>query len=177
MGVHQLYDHHANHHQVPGFLFPRLRSLLADAGLPGLLDRGVGRDRARARGARLSPMVVPFADFVCHQAIANVSHGTRYAVVPDGIARYARGDYGRPAAPIDETVLSRIDAAASRQPPAEPSPPQLDELRKTHGPLSDDDLLIAAMFGPEELHALQESRQAHGRARREPVSPIPLSPN
>src|SRR2546430_9364576 len=48
-------------------------------------------------------MVSPFSQYVMTQAVLNVLHGDRYAIIPDEIRRYVLGHYGRPAAPIDRS--------------------------------------------------------------------------
>ena len=75
--------------------------------------------------------------------------------------KYALGYYGRLAAPIEPNVLDRV--AGREEPvtarPGELIPPALGRVRAERGPFaSDDDLLLAVFYGPEEYGRLVAAR-------------------
>ena len=155
------YDPFHYEHQVPGGMISNLRSQLRDIGLAHRLDE-ILEEAARVRAELGYPIVVsPFAQFVITQAVLNVVQGERYATVPDEVRKYALGYYGRLAAPIEPNVLDRV--AGREQPvtarPGELIPPALGRVRAERGPFaSDDDLLLAVFYGPEEYGRLVAAR-------------------
>ena len=52
-------------------------------------------------------LVSPFAQYLVTQATLNVVQGERYKTIPDEIKNYARGYYGRLAAPLSADFLER----------------------------------------------------------------------
>ena len=155
------YDPFHYEHQVPGGMISNLRSQLRDIGLAHRLDE-ILEEAARVRAELGYPIVVsPFAQFVVTQAVLNVVQGERYATVPDEVRKYALGYYGRLAAPIEPNVLDRV--AGREEPvtarPGELIPPALGRVRAERGPFaSDDDLLLAVFYGPEEYGRLVAAR-------------------
>ena len=155
------YDPFHYEHQVPGGMISNLRSQLRDTGLAHRLDE-ILEEAARVRAELGYPIVVsPFAQFVITQAVLNVVQGERYATVPDEVRKYALGYYGRLAAPIEPNVLDRV--AGREEPvtarPGELIPPALGRARAERGPFaSDDDLLLAVFYGPEEYGRLIAAR-------------------
>lgn len=155
------YDPFHYQHQVPGGMISNLRSQLRDIGLEHRLE-AILEEAARVRAELGYPIVVsPFAQFVITQAVLNVVQGERYATVPDEVRKYALGYYGRLAAPIEPNVLDRV--AGRGQPvtarPGELIPPALDRVRAARGPFaSDDDLLLAVFYGPQEYGRLVRAR-------------------
>jgi oxaloacetate decarboxylase alpha subunit len=108
------------------------------------------------------PIIVsPFAQFVVTQAVLNVVQGERYATVPDEVRKYTLGYYGELAAPIDPNVLDRI-AGKGRPVTARPGDllaPALERVRRERGPFaSDDDLLLATFYSPEQYAKLVAAR-------------------
>ena len=55
-------------------------------------------------------VMTPFSQIVLTQAVMNVAHKQRYAVIPDEVIRYAFGKFGRPNIPIAPEVMDRIDS-------------------------------------------------------------------
>lgn len=155
------YDPFHYEHQVPGGMISNLKSQLADLGLGHRLDE-ILDEAARVRRDLGYPIVVsPFAQFVVTQAVLNVVQGERYRTVPDEVRKYALGYYGELAAPIVPNVLDRI--VRREQPvtarPGELLAPGIERVRRERGPFaSDDDLLLAAFYGPEQYDALVAAR-------------------
>jgi len=106
-------------------------------------------------------MVSPFSQFVATQAALNVIQGERYATVPDEIRKYALGYYGQLAAPVDPNVLDRI---VGKEQPVTARPggllaPALERVRRERGPFaSDEDLLLAVFYNPEQYAKLVAAR-------------------
>jgi oxaloacetate decarboxylase alpha subunit len=155
------YDPFHYAHQVPGGMISNLRSQLADIGLAHRLEE-ILEEAARVRQELGYPIVVsPFAQFVITQAVLNVVGGERYATVPDEVRKYALGYYGELAAPVDPGVLDRIvgRAAPVTARPGDLLSPAVERLRRERGPFaSDDDLLLAAFYNPEQHASLVAAR-------------------
>ncbi|MFZ1059944.1 MAG: pyruvate carboxylase subunit B [Candidatus Rokuibacteriota bacterium] len=155
------YDPFHYEHHVPGGMISNLRSQLRDIGLEHRLDE-ILEEAARVRQELGYPIVVsPFAQFVVTQAVLNVVQGERYRTVPDEVRKYALGYYGELAAPIDPDVLDRI--VGKEQPvtarPGELLAPALERVRRERGPFaSDDDLLLAVFYNPEQYVKLVNAR-------------------
>lgn len=155
------YDPFHYEHQIPGGMISNLKSQLRDIDLEHRLDE-ILEESARVRRELGYPiMVSPFSQFVVTQAVLNVIQGERYTTVPDEIRRYALGYYGQLAAPIDPTVLDRI--VGKEQPvtarPGELLAPALERVRRERGPFaSDDDLLLAVFYNPEQYGKLVHAR-------------------
>jgi len=155
------YDPFHYEHQVPGGMISNLRSQLAELGIGHRLDQ-ILEEAARVRCELGYPIIVsPFAQFVITQAVLNVVQGTRYAVVPDEVRKYALGYYGELAAPLAPEVADRItrgeEPVAVR--PGELLAPALARVRAERGPFaSDDDLLLATFYSREQYTSLVRSR-------------------
>lgn len=155
------YDPFHYEHQIPGGMISNLKSQLRDIGLEHRLDE-ILEESARVRRELGYPiMVSPFSQFVATQAVLNVIRGERYATVPDEIGKYVLGHYGQLAAPVDPNVLDRI--AGKEQPvkarPGELLAPALERVRRERGPFaSDDDLLLAVFYNPEQYSKLVAAR-------------------
>jgi oxaloacetate decarboxylase alpha subunit len=155
------YDLFHYEHQVPGGMISNLRSQLRDIGLEHRLEQ-ILEEAARVRRELGYPIIVsPFAQFVVTQAVLNVVSGERYGTVPDEVRKYALGYYGELAAPVDPNVLDRV--AGREQPvtvrPGDLLPPRVERARRELGPFdSDDDLLLAIFYTPEQYAALIDAR-------------------
>jgi oxaloacetate decarboxylase alpha subunit len=155
------YDPFHYEHQVPGGMISNLRSQLQDVGLSHRLDE-ILEEAARVRQELGYPIVVsPFAQFVITQAVLNTVQGERYATVPDEVRKYVLGYYGALAAPVDPNVLDRITGgeAPVTARPGDLLPPAVERVRRERGPFaSDDDLLLAAFYNPEQYASLLVAR-------------------
>ena len=135
-------------HQVAGGVMTTLRRQLAELGLPGRVDE-VMEEVTRVRAELGYPiMVTPFPQMVIGQALANVvsggRDGGRYEQVPDQVIRYVLGTFGKPTAPVEPWVLSRVlYRPRARELAAEPPPLSVAELRARFGArVPDEELLL-----------------------------------
>jgi oxaloacetate decarboxylase alpha subunit len=155
------YDLFHYEHQVPGGMISNLRSQLRDLGLEHRLEE-ILEEAAQVRRDLGYPIIVsPFAQFVVTQAVLNVVGGERYATVPDEVRKYVLGYYGELAAPVEPKVLDRV--AGRDQPvtarPGELLRPGVERARRELGPFaSDDDLLLAIFYTPDQYAALLDAR-------------------
>ncbi|MGH7661280.1 MAG: pyruvate carboxylase subunit B, partial [Vulcanimicrobiaceae bacterium] len=111
-------------HQVPGGMKTNFEFQLREAGMIGKLDE-VLHECAKIRAELGWPiMITPFSQLVGTQAVFNVLHGKRYAIVPDEVKKYALGYFGKLVAPIDPNVLDRIVENGSKRIPTTPTAPE-----------------------------------------------------
>ncbi len=167
------YDPYLYYHQVPGGMISNLRSQLHGMGIEHRLQE-VLEEAGRVRQDLGYPILVsPFAQFVITQATLNVLQGERYATIPDEVARYTLGFYGRAAAPIDEAVMDRVTEFTGIKDRNDLRPgsliePRVEKLQRTRGPFeSDEDLLLAAFYQPSQLKPLFAMR---GRGATTPLA-------
>ena len=95
-------------HHIPGGMISNLRSQLAQQDaldrLPEVLEE-LPRTRA---DMGYPPLVTPTSQIVGIQSVLNVLAGERYAMIPEETRNYVKGQYGRPPAPIDKKLASKI---------------------------------------------------------------------
>jgi oxaloacetate decarboxylase alpha subunit len=143
-GSPQGFDAAYLRHQLPGGTVGTMRRHLAESRISHLEGR-VLEELERVRQELGWPIVMtPFAQMVITQAVMNVTSG-RYNTVPDEIIRYALGRFGRPNVPIDPVVMERIESLPrTRELREEPAMPDLAELRRRVGNVSDEEFLLRA---------------------------------
>lgn len=157
VGTPNEYDLFNYEHQVPGGMTGTLNNQLLQHGMSDRLD-DVLRETAVVRKELGYPgMITPFSQLVGTLAVLNIVTGKRYSVIPDEVIQYAVGHYGRPVAPINPQVMERIAAAPRyryilEHPPENPS---LEEIRKRHGGVDDDELLLRALVPPHDIEAMR----------------------
>ena len=156
-------------HQIPGGV---LSNLVAQLELVGLSDRlsEILEECGKVRADLGWPIqVTPFAQFIAVQATLNVTHGERYAVVPDEVKKYALGYYGKLLAPIDGDVLDRILARGSSAigPAPDELEPALPGLRRRYPNASDEQRLLRHAFASDAV----DNALAMHPARPRTVSP------
>jgi oxaloacetate decarboxylase (Na+ extruding) subunit alpha len=144
-------------HQLPGGMTGSLKSQLAQYGMSDRLTE-VLREIPRVRRDLGEPiMATPFSQFVGIQALLNVVTGERYSLVPDEVVQYTLGQYGPLARPVDPDVADRVlgtEAAKRFAGWTRPQPTEA-ELRATFGAsISDEELLLRALFSGEEVDAM-----------------------
>ena len=102
-------------------------------------------------------MMTPFSQLVGTLAVLNIVTGKRYSVIPDEVIQYAVGHYGKTAAPIEAAVMDRISAAPHYKTILEnpPENPSLEEIRRRHGGVDDDELLLRALVPPHDIEAMR----------------------
>ncbi|MFZ5632174.1 MAG: pyruvate carboxylase subunit B [Bacillota bacterium] len=138
-------------HQIPGGMMSNLVSQLTDLGLRHKLEE-VLEESARVRQEIGYPvMVTPFSQLVGVQATLNVIEGKRYYTIPQELRLYARGYYGRPAAPIDPNIL---DLLVGDEKPIDPEEgflePLVSKVRADQGPFASDEELVLALVNTRQ---------------------------
>ena len=159
-------------HQIPGGMISNLRYQLEAMKLGHRLPE-ILEEIARVRKDLGYPIVVsPFAQYMVTQATLNVVQGERYKTIPEEIRKYARGYYGKVAAPMSDEFLERARISPSEmvhERPAEHIDPWLPRLRKELGPgASDGDLLLAAFYEKKRLEPLRRPKPEY-RFRTSPL--------
>jgi len=154
-----VYDPALYEHQIPGGMISNLRyqlqTMQLEHRLPEILE-----EVARVRHDLGYPIVVsPFAQYIVTQATLNVVQGERYKTIPDEIRKYARGYYGRLAAPLAAEFLERANIRDSEyvtEAPAEHLAAWLPKLRAQLGAeASDEDVLLAAFYDRKLIDRLR----------------------
>jgi pyruvate/oxaloacetate carboxyltransferase len=153
------YDPALYEHQIPGGMISNLRyqleSMRLAHRLPEILD-----EVARVRRDLGYPIAVsPFAQYLVTQATLNVVQGERYKTIPDEIRKYARGYYGRLAAPLAPEFLERAnisDREYVTEAPAARLEPRIPRLRRELGAAAtDEDLLLSAFYDRKLIEPLR----------------------
>lgn len=154
------YDPALYEHQVPGGMISNLKAQLQvmkmEHRLPEILE-----EAAQVRRDLGYPILVsPFAQYIITQAVMNVVQGERYKTIPDEVRKYAMGYYGRLAAEPSAEFLERANLKPGElvsERPGDHVAPGLPRLRHELGAgASDEDLLLAAFYGPELLVPLKK---------------------
>jgi oxaloacetate decarboxylase alpha subunit len=109
-------------------------------------------------------MMTPFSQLVGVTAVMNIVTGRRWSIIVDEVIQYALGYYGQPVAPIEPDVLDRIAAAPRYREIAArpPENPDLEQIRREHGGVDDDELLLRALVPASDIAAMR----AAGPVRR-----------
>lgn len=159
------YDPALYEHQVPGGMISNLRSQLVAMGMEARLPE-ILAEAAQVRKDLGYPILVsPFAQYIITQSVLNVVQGERYKTIPDEVRKYAMGRYGRlatqPSAEfMDKAHLGPADLVAERA--GAGLEPALPRLRRELGPsASDEDLLLAAFYGPSLRAPLRATPPAY----------------
>ena len=153
------YDAALYEHQIPGGMISNLHYQLETMKLghrfPEILE-----EAARVRKDLGYPIVVsPFAQYIVTQATLNVVQGERYKTIPEEIRKYAAGYYGKLAAKPSDEFLEKLDLKPKdlvTERPGEHIEPWIPRLRKKLGPVSDEDLLLAAFYDKALLEPLRK---------------------
>ncbi len=107
------------------------------------------------------PLVTPTSQIVVSQATFNVLLG-RYKIIANHTANLLKGMYGQTPAPVNEGLQERVlkgeEPVTER--PAERIPPLWPELEKKFPSLSDEEILIHAIFPYEGKAYFEERAQA-----------------
>ncbi len=143
-------DANALIYQVPGGMLSNLISQLKSQNKLDKFDE-VLAEVPRVRGELgYPPLVTPLSQMVGTQAVFNVIFGERYKLVPKEIKAYVKGEYGKPAAPIDEDIKRKIIGAESVMVdrPADTILPQLVLLKNEMKEFleQEEDILSYALF-------------------------------
>ena len=158
------YDPFLYKHQVPGGMISNLHSQLRELGMEDRIGEVMDEAPQVREDLGYPVLVSPFAQFAITQATINVVSGKRYGTIPDEVARYVLGYYGKPAGPIAPIVQERVAEITKGRPaitcrPGEVIEPRLEATRRARGPFaSDDDLLLAVFYPPAILDPLLAAR-------------------
>jgi pyruvate/oxaloacetate carboxyltransferase len=166
------YDAALYEHQIPGGMISNLRTQLETMKLAHRLPE-ILQEVARVRQDLGYPIVVsPFAQYMVTQATLNVVQGERYKTIPDEVRKYARGYYGRVAAPLSGEFLDRLNLKTDEmvfERPGEHIDPGLPRLHAELGASAGDgDLLLAAFYDRTLLEPLKQAAPAY-RFRTTPL--------
>jgi pyruvate/oxaloacetate carboxyltransferase len=153
------YDPALYEHQIPGGMISNLRYQLETMGLAHRLPE-ILEEVAQVRRDLGYPIAVsPFAQYLVTQATLNVVQGERYKTIPDEIRKYARGYYGRVAAPLAPEFLERANIASWEYVSDAPSArleSRLPHLRRELGVgATDEDVLLAAFYDRKLIEPLR----------------------
>src|SRR5262249_14679776 len=148
VGVPAEYDAFHYQHQMPGGMLSNFQAQLAAAGLSHKFEELLEECAAVRRELAWPIMITPFSQFVGTQAVMNIVHGERYAIVPDEVKKYALGYYGKLLGPVDPNALDRIVRNGSPKIPLIPPPlePLVAKARSKYPSVSDDELLLRLML-------------------------------
>jgi len=95
-------------HQIPGGMASNLMAQLKEQKASDRLKEVLEEVPKVRRDLGYPPLVTPTSQIVGVQAVFNVLSGERYKVVPKEVKDYVKGLYGRPPAPIKESIQKKI---------------------------------------------------------------------
>ncbi len=119
-------------HQIPGGMASNLQSQLKEQNAVDRLPEVLAEVPKVRKDLGYPPLVTPTSQIVGVQAVFNVLAGERYKIIPEEIKNYVRGLYGRPPAPIKDTIRKKIlgeEKTISKR-PADLLEPVLDKVKK-----------------------------------------------
>lgn len=151
------YDVFHYQHQLPGGMTGTMLNQLKERGietsLPAILE-----EIAKIRHELGYPvMATPFSQLIGTQAVLNLTTKGRYEIVPDEILTYVLGHYGKPVGPLDPDVVDKILSSPRAKEKRGWTPPQptIEELRKSFGDVSDDELILRLLVPEKEIEAMR----------------------
>ncbi|MBX5327162.1 MAG: oxaloacetate decarboxylase subunit alpha [Candidatus Bathyarchaeia archaeon] len=117
-------------HQIPGGMFSNLIAQLKEQNALEKLKEVLEEVPKVRKDLGYPPLVTPTSQIVGTQAVLNVISGKRYKNVPKEVKDYVKGLYGKPPAPISESVKKKIigDEPVITQRPADLLEPELDKI-------------------------------------------------
>jgi len=107
-GVTRLNAMQVFDHQVPGGMITNLVCQLEEQKALYRMDEVLKEIALVRADLGYPPLVTPTSQVVGGQAVSNVLLGERYKMVPNEVKQYVRGYYGKPPAPINETIRKLI---------------------------------------------------------------------
>ena len=140
-------------HQIPGGMASNLTSQLREAGSLDRLEEVLKEIPRTRKEMGYPPLVTPMSQMVGTQAVVNVLFG-RYEMVGEEIKDYLYGLYGRPPAPPDDDVVSKVlEGYKNGQTPISQRPgdllePEMEGAKDAVKQISTDldDVLIYALY-------------------------------
>ncbi|RLE56524.1 MAG: oxaloacetate decarboxylase subunit alpha [Candidatus Methanomethylicota archaeon] len=94
-------------HQIPGGMYSNLLAQLKEQNAEERLTEVLEEIPKVRRDLGWPPLVTPLSQIVGTQAVLNVLFG-RYKMIINEVKAYVKGLYGRPPAPINETLKNRL---------------------------------------------------------------------
>ncbi|MHB8156380.1 MAG: pyruvate carboxylase subunit B [Desulfocucumaceae bacterium] len=149
-------------HQIPGGMMSNLVSQLTDLGLQDKLPEVLEEAGKVRKEIGYPVMVTPFSQMVGVQATLNVIEGKRYHTIPQELRLYARGYYGRPAAPVEGNVM---DVLMGGEKPIDAAEfflePMVIRVRSELGPsVSDEELILKLVNSQPTLEKFYKNKKA-----------------
>ncbi|MEZ5653939.1 MAG: pyruvate carboxylase [Burkholderiaceae bacterium] len=147
------YDLDVYKHQIPGGMMGTLKAQLADLGLSHRLEEILQETAIVRQELGYPGMATPLSQFAGIQAALNLLTGERYKQIPIEVIRYVCGYYGKPVGTVDPNVMDRVMShpLAKAGKGAAIEQPTLAELRRVHGNVSDDELILRATMSSIEV--------------------------
>ncbi len=147
--------------QIPGGVMSNLSSQLRQQNALDRLEEIIKEIPRVREDLGYIPLVTPTSQIVVSQATFNVLLG-RYKIIANHTANLLRGMYGETPAPVNKELQDRVlkgeDPISMR--PAELLEPMWPELERKFPGLSDEDLLIHAIFPHEAPGYFEEKAKS-----------------
>ena len=136
--------------QIPGGVMSNLSSQLRQQNALNRLDEIIEEIPKVREDLGWIPLVTPTSQIVVSQATFNVLLG-RYKIIANHTANLLKGLYGETPAPVNKELQARVlkDEKPVNIRPAELLPPMWPELEKKFPGLTDEEILIHAIFPHE----------------------------
>jgi pyruvate carboxylase subunit B len=136
--------------QIPGGVMSNLSSQLRQQNALHRLDEIIDEIPRVREDLGWIPLVTPTSQIVVSQATFNVLLG-RYKIIANHTANLLRGLYGETPAPVNKELQARVmnGNAPTTVRPAELIPPMWPELSQKFPALTDEEILIHAIFPHE----------------------------
>ena len=143
-------DPNALIYQVPGGMLSNLANQLRDQNALDRMEEVMNEVPKVREEFGYPPLVTPSSQIVGTQATLNVLTGERYKVVTSETKNYLKGLYGKPPAPVNEELRTKVlgDEEVITVRPAKLLEPELENARKALGDKakSEEDVLSYALF-------------------------------
>lgn len=145
--------------QIPGGVMSNLASQLKQQNALNRLDEIIDEIPKVREDLGWIPLVTPTSQIVVSQATFNVLLG-RYKIIANHTANLLKGLYGETPAPVNKELQQRVlkDESPVSVRPAELLPPMWPELEKKFPGLTEEEILIHAIF-PHEAQGYFEANK------------------
>jgi len=161
-GVTRISDMRVFEHQVPGGMITNLISQLEEQKALHRLEEVLAEIPKVRAELGYPPLVTPTSQIVGTQAVLNVLTGQRYKLIPGEVRSYVQGLYGKPPAPIDAELRTKIlgDLKPVECRPADLLEPKMEKIKEEIKNLArcEEDLLSYALF-PQIARKFFEERE------------------
>jgi pyruvate carboxylase subunit B len=150
--------------QIPGGVMSNLSSQLRMQNALDRLEEIIDEIPRVREDLGWIPLVTPTSQIVVSQATFNILLG-RYKIIANHTANLLKGQYGETPAPVNKELQDRVLKGESPMTvrPAEMLPPMWGDLEKAYPGLSDEEILIHAIF-PHEAQGYFDSKKESGAA-------------